>query len=298
MGRALTIAAGGFLTAWAAGGGLAKGQADQPAAPRQPQAARAEAAPAGVAPGIDVETLLKRWEGQSAKLKTLDVTILRKDVNPAWEATEFYEGRALFKSPNLAFIDFKKIKQDDDQKPLKKSDGSWDSVHDERIVCTGNEVWQYKSDTSQIFIHPLDKEQAEKAIEEGPLPFLFNMRAEEAKKRYDISLMDGADEKTYWVNIKSKLEIDKESFSQSFVQLDRSYMLPVRIVLIAPDGKSKKDFSLGPVKPNAAVKEDNFVGREYPKWKVIRNPGGQDAPQEAPPANAARPAPPQAPARR
>ncbi|WP_165245993.1 outer-membrane lipoprotein carrier protein LolA [Paludisphaera soli] len=296
MGRGLINGAGGWLAAWAVGGTLAFGQAAQPpAAPRQAQDA---SQPAPVAAGTDVETLLKRWEEQSTKLKTLDVTIFRTDVIPAWDEIEYYEGRAIFKSPNLAFIDFKKIKQDDGKKPVKKADDSWDSTHEERIVCTGSEVWQYKSDTTQIFIFPLEKDQAEKAIEEGPLPFLFNMKAEEAKQRYQIGLVATKDDKTYGVNIKPKLDVDKESFSQAFVQLDRRYMLPIRIVLISPDGKSRKDFQLDPVKPNAAVKDENFQGKEFPKWKVVRNPAGEDRPRNAPPASAARPAPAQSAPRR
>ena len=47
------------------------------------------------------------------------MTILRIDDNPAWGDLEYYEGRALFKSPNLAFIDFNKIKQDDKKKPIR-----------------------------------------------------------------------------------------------------------------------------------------------------------------------------------
>ncbi|AMV39464.1 hypothetical protein [Planctomyces sp. SH-PL62] len=290
MARGLTIGASGLLTAWTVGGALAFGQAPQPAA-ASPQAQEpAQAAP--VAPGTDVDTLLKRWESQSTKLKTLDVTIFRTDVIPAWDEIEYYEGRAIFKSPNLAFIDFKKIKQGEDKRPIKKADGeAWESTHEERIVCTGTEVWQYKTDTSQIFIFPLEKDQAEKAIEEGPLPFLFNMKAEEAKKRYTIGLMATPDDKSYGVSIKPKLDVDRESFSQALVQLDRRFMLPIRIVLISPDGKSRKDFRLDPVKPNAAVKDENFEGKEFPKWKIVRNPTGEDRPRTAPAASASRPAP-------
>ncbi|MDG3002977.1 outer membrane lipoprotein-sorting protein [Paludisphaera mucosa] len=296
--RGATIGAAGLLAACAAGGSFAFGQAAQPPAaarkalaPAEVQAAPAQPQAAPANPGIDLETLLKRWEGQSSKLKTLDVVIFRRDDVPAFDEVEYYEGRALFKSPNLAFIDFKKIKQDDAGKPVKKDETTWDSTHEERIICTGNEVWQYKSDTRQIFVFPLEKDQAAKAIEEGPLPFLFNMKAEEAKQRYEIGLMPPPNDKSFGISIKPKLDVDKESFSHAFVQLDRAYMLPVRIVLVSPDGKSKKDFKLESVKPNATVKEENFVGKEFAKWKVIRNPAGEERPRNAPPAAAARPVP-------
>ena len=144
----------------------------------------------------------------------------------------------------------------------------------ERIVCTGKEVWQYHSPTRQIFIFPLEKQQQQRALEEGPLPFLFNMRADEAKKRYQMSLI-AENSATYMVTVIPLLEIDKESFSKAIIQLDRKYLLPTNIVLIAPDGKSTQDYKFSDVKPNAVVDARNFVCKPLdPPWKVVRNPGG------------------------
>ncbi len=225
--------------------------------------------------------LLKQWEQQSSLLKTLDVKILRVDQNPAWDELEYYDGRALFKSPNFAFIDFNKIKQDEKQKPLRdpQNKDKWLSTPFERIVCTGEEVWQYKSDTQQIFIFPLGKNEKKKAIEEGPLPFLFNMNAADAKARYWMSLIS-EDEKGYGVSIKPKLAEDKESFSIAFVNLDRKYLLPVRILMKSPDGKSQKDFKLREMYPNKVVNDKNFEGKPLGSpWKIVRNPGGDDRPR-------------------
>jgi hypothetical protein len=159
----------------------------------------------------------------------------------------------------------------------------------------------------QIFVFPLEKDQAEKAIEEGPLPFLFNMKADEAKARYEMKMLPPPNATSYAVAITPKLDVDRESFSRASVQLDRSFMLPIRILLVSPDGKSTKDFKMESVKPNVAVKDENFVGRPFDKWKVVRNPGGnapgmRRAPSQSPTgpgagetarpaaANAARPA--------
>jgi TIGR03009 family protein len=228
-----------------------------------------------------MEWLLTKWERQSSLLKTLDVTIFRVDQNPAWGVIEHYEGRALFKSPNLAFIDFSKIKQDEKQRPLQdpKVKGKWLSAPFERIVCTGEEVWQYKSDTQQIFVFPLGKNEKKKAVEEGPLPFLFNMHAADARKRYEMRLIS-EDARSYGVSIKPRLPEDKESFSIAFVQLDHDYLLPVRIMMKSPDGKSQKDFKLGPMYPNKAVNPKNFEGKPLgPPWKIVRNPAGDDLPR-------------------
>jgi TIGR03009 family protein len=247
-------------------------------------APRAAGAATDTAKQVDparMDWLLKKWEQQSTKLKTLDVAILRVDDAPAWGDKDFYEGRALFKSPNLAFIDFRRIKLDDKKKPMRDPNDpkKWVSTPYERIICTGEEVWQYSSDTQQIFIFPLEKDEQKKAVEEGPLPFLFNMRADDAKQRYQMTLMS-EDEKTFGVSIKPRLKEDKESFSMAFVNLDRTYLLPVRIILLSPDGKSSKDFQLGPMYPNRAVNDRNFQGKPLgPPWKLVRNPAGEERPR-------------------
>ncbi|MGZ3317500.1 MAG: hypothetical protein ACXU95_09365, partial [Isosphaeraceae bacterium] len=230
MQRQTTMMAAQFLAFWVLCPAMCLGQAPEQdgaavAAPAQAQVPAATARPEqqGAAPRqagapakpvnpANMEWLLKKWEHQSSLLKTLDVTVLRIDDNPAWGEIEYYEGRALFKSPNLAFIDFNKITQDDKKKPLRdpQKKDKWLATPYERIVCTGEEVWQYKSDTQQIFIYPLGKNEKKKAIEEGPLPFLFNMHAEDARQRYQMSLIS-EDAKGYGVSIKPKLQEDKES---------------------------------------------------------------------------------------
>jgi TIGR03009 family protein len=275
-----------FLAVAAVGGSVSPCQAQERGDQGAAAAAEAPSAPAGRSPAADpvdpakMDWILQKWEQQSSLLKTLDVTILRIDDTPAWGDPEFYEGRALFKSPNLAFIDFNKIKQDEKKRPAKDVKGKFLSTPYERIICTGSEVWQYRSDTQQIFIFPLEKDEEKKAIEEGPLPFLFNMRAEDARRRYQMTLLN-EDKKNnvYGVSIKPKIKEDQESFSRAFVNLNRDYLLPVRIVLISPDGKSKKDFRLGPMYPNHQVNAKNFEGKALgPPWRVVRNPAGQDRP--------------------
>lgn len=228
-----------------------------------------------------MEWILKQWERQSSLLKTLDVRLLRVDDIPAWGDKEYYEGRALFQSPNLALIDFNKVKLDENKHPVKDAKGNYVTTPYERIVCTGEEVWQYRSDSQQIFIFPLQKDQRKKAIEEGPLPFLFNMRAEDAKQRYQMTLMTIDDKtKTYGIRIMPKLKEDKESFSVAFVNLDQKYLLPKRIIMLSPDGKSKKSFQLTQTSHNKPVNSHNFEGKPLgPPWKIVRNPDGEQRPR-------------------
>jgi TIGR03009 family protein len=266
------------------------------------QPTRRQQHPAASGPAhIDIEQLLRLWEVQSQKLKTLEVSIYRVDRNAAWGDEEHYQGHAAFKTPQLAFLDFRRVKlqlqldpKANDKKvlmPVRKNNQIVSTPH-ETIVCTGEEVWQYRYDVKQIIIYPLDKDQRKRALEEGPLPFLFNMRAEEAKRRYQLVLR-GEDQTRYLVEITPLLKDDQETFSRAWVYLDKEFLLPTRIYLRAPDGKSTKDFQLSHIQANQPVKDRFFVGVDPGKpWKVERNPGGP-APN---PANARsrRPVNPQA----
>jgi TIGR03009 family protein len=245
-------------------------QRQQPAADAQP-------------PLMTMQQLLTDWERQSEKLKTLELAIYRIDKDPQWGDEEHYLGRAAFKNPQLAFLDFRKVKmqekpdaKDKNKKilvPMKK-DNKLVSVPFETIVCTGQEVWQYRYDVKQIFIFPLDKDQRKRALEEGPLPFLFNMRAADAQKRYKMELR-GQDKKKYLVMITPLLKDDQETFSIAWIYLDKDFLLPTRIFLSAPNGKMTKDFWLSQIKPNQTVDPRLFVGvNPGNQFKIERNPGG------------------------
>jgi TIGR03009 family protein len=230
-----------------------------------------------------MDQLLKDWEKQSAKLKTLDVKLYRIDATPAWNEEIHYEGRAVFKRPELAYLDFRKIKVARDAKGkvapvVDPKNKQRVTAACETIICTGGEVWQYIYDVKQIFVYPLDKQQQKRALDEGPLPFLFNMRADDAKRRYAMSL-EREDPKFIWVSVQPKLAQDRESFKKAWVFLDPRFLLPLRIVLFAPDGKSTKDFVLSGIQPNAAVDNRYFEGVALRGWKLIRDPQGPGQPR-------------------
>ncbi len=250
------------------------------AAPQPAQQAQRPPAPKAVAerPRADpndprMKTLLADWEKTSAQIKTLDVKIVRTDKSPQW-GNEEYEGRTLLESPNHAWLDFKKVDVDEQ--------GQRKLTPFERIICTGTEVWQYKPETKQIFVFPLDKQNQQRALEEGPLPFLFNMKAAEAEARYEMSLANEV--KDAWIiSVVPRLKMDREAFSKAFINLRRESHMPDRIFLISPDGKSTKDFRLSEVKTNKAVAASNFKGVNPGKpWQIVRDPGGDEPEPKAP----------------
>ncbi|MHC5541873.1 outer-membrane lipoprotein carrier protein LolA, partial [Singulisphaera rosea] len=263
--RALTTVAVAALSLSAAAQEQPRSAATRP--PAAKSAPTTKAAPVASPPidpqGKRMDELLKFWAQRSSNLKTLDVVIKQTNtLAKQWGGKkEYREGRAFFQTPNLACIDFKSIVG---QGAASKK------VDYERIVVTGKDVWHYRSESKQIFIYPLGREQRERALDEGPLPFLFNFRADEAKKRYKMSLLR-EDQDNYLIDVLPLEEIDKESFGKALIRLDKKQFLPTKIALYAPGypaDDSMKFYELANVRQNVAVPAENFRGQRLANWKV------------------------------
>jgi TIGR03009 family protein len=273
----LALLAGGSVAAFA------QDRIAQPA-PRAGQAGQpAQAQPRPAPDPAQMKRLLKAWEGQSAKLKTLDVRIYRIDKDFKWGDEVHFEGRAVFKAPNLAYLDFSKLQVKANAKGelvpvIDPKTNKRVKARVETIVCAQNEVWQYLYDTKQIFIFPLAKGERQRALEEGPLPFLFNMKAKEAEERYEMTLVD-QNAQSYVVKVIPRLKEDKESFKTALLYLEKTYLLPSRIALLNADGKGSRVYHLSDIRPNAAVEDKWFQGGRLKGWTVQNNPAAQ-APQQ------------------
>jgi TIGR03009 family protein len=272
---------------WALGqqSGGAAAQAPTPA--DQAAAGKARTAPprTNIDPdGRKMQKLLELWAQQSTKLKSLDIQIDRTDDSgPAW-GKDKYKGWAKFRSPNQACLVFQKVITD--PKTNKET-----LEENERIICTGKEVWQYKNEEKKIFVYRLGLQERKRALQEGPLPFLFNFRAVDAKKRYRMTLIS-MDAKSYVIAVDPLLQVDQECFSRAFIRLDAKFLLPTRVLLYDPTGKSKKDFNLTSIKPNAAVQDAYFKGVNPGRpWKIFVNEEGDAQLGNAKPPTARQGAP-------
>jgi TIGR03009 family protein len=295
--RSLVTTVAGFAIAGAV---WSQEPADQttvaPSTPVQTQA------PAGAAlsPGGDpamlqakLDQLLIRWEAQSKTTTSLSVKFKRTDLIKAFGRTIVYEGQAKLQSPDLAYIDF--YEQVSGKPPVFR----------ERIVCDGKKVYQFTGEVRQIAVFPLPEDRQNKALQEGPLPFLFNMSVERARQRYQMTLDEERPE-AYVIRVKPKLELDQEEYSQALILLDKEKFQPLALQLVAPNGKDRKtfDFRGRDYEVNARINPEYFDGqgmvaklvKANPPWDLVENPnptGGNNRPgSAAPPAGRVGAAPP------
>jgi TIGR03009 family protein len=242
-------------------------------APQTRRPAAGEVAPAAPAqgpmdariPATDpaVDKLLAAWERKSSQLKTLDVTFNRIDEMKGW-ADENYQGKAFLQSPNLACLHFQKVKKGENGKAATL-------VDHERIVATGQEVRQYDYQTKEIFVFSLDRNQRKRALQEGPLPFLFNMKAAEAKQRYFMRITK-ENQADYMIDIIPLLETDREVFSRAFLQLNKTTFLPDRLLLVATNGKDLQKYTFSAIQPNQEINPIFFQPLKINGWAVRKDP--------------------------
>jgi hypothetical protein len=100
--------------------------------------------------------------------------------------------------------------------------------------------------------------------------------------------------------ITPRIKQDIDAFSTAYVQLDRQFLLPNRILLVSPDKAKLQDFRLSNPRANLPVDPKFFIGVKPTKpWQIVVNPAadapGNPAPKRARqlgnPKAAQRPAP-------
>jgi hypothetical protein len=224
-----------------------------------------------------MDKLLNDWENQNARLKTLEFSIYRIDRDPNGKE-QHYEGLVAFKSPKLAYRDLRMVKLVlDDHKNMvpqldtskKRVSTAWDTT-----IWSGEELWHYRYDMKQVFIIRLDKNLGQRQPEEAPLPLVFNMRVADARKRFDLVLVNENPKQHLW-KITPR-NPDDRCFSKAWIVLDAKFFLPTRILLLLPDKKSTEDSYLSQFHVNEPVKESYFRGVVPGKpWKIKRDPAGQ-----------------------
>lgn len=248
----------------------AHGQA--PAPPRVPPAAAAKAQKQK-----QLDAILREWEQRSAERATINAQFNRRDVSKVWGNTE-YQGQASLQRPDLARLEMRKVDREKNPPVF---------VPHEEIICTGKHVLQYMHETRQIFVFPLAKEERQRALDEGPLPFLFNTRADDLKRRYDLSLRD-ENKTVYLLAVTPLLAADQDSCSKAFIWLNRATLLPDKLMLVAPNEQDTREYTFTVIRENEKLDPDKFVGRKPRGWTVVQNPA---APQAPAPNRAGAPAP-------
>jgi len=224
------------------------------------------AGPAGKPqPRAELAQILANWEAKSSQLRSLDVAIIRKDVNPAWGDPTVFHGQAFLEKPDRARLEFWKV-VDLPNKTKKREDQEW-------VICNGKSILQYVFASKQIFAYVLNKQQQAQVLDEGPIPFLFNFEARKALERYRIEI-DKENQTTFLLKVVPLKQIDRDAFVQAHLWLSKKTYLPDQLWLIMPNGKDRKEYRFTSIRDKGQLDPKLFVGTMKEGWTVVRDAGG------------------------
>jgi hypothetical protein len=110
-------------------------------------------------------------------------------------------------------------------------------------------------------------------IIDGPLPFLFGMKAEQAKRRYTFELLPP--KVTYpeaiLLGVTPRLQKDSSNWCEAQVIINRETYLPIAVRLVAPGRNSETTHHFRGLTVNGKASLMEFFGKRDPFNPDLRN---------------------------
>lgn len=221
----------------------------------------------------ELETLLKQWEQKSSQIKILEGKHKRTTYNLVFETEQLASGVFYLETPDKGRIDLVGTKPKNNEKSsrLGKSGHPFrlEEGHGEKWICSGQEVIAVNEEEKSYQVMPLPKDVQGDNIVKSPLPFLFGMKADEAKQRYRMVLKSNTDKGAMLV-IRPRLQIDQQNYSEAWVMLDKTTYLPSAVKLFDPSGNLETVYKFEDVKINRKSLIGTLFGEKDPFHPDLR----------------------------
>ncbi|MDB5336055.1 MAG: hypothetical protein JWN70_1674 [Planctomycetaceae bacterium] len=185
----------------------------------------------------EMEDILVEWEQKSAQIKRLEGTFIRITYDKVFAVEQVSEGKYCFKFPDMGSFHQKGSASAEGKKgrlfPQKPGP-------DERWVCDGIRILKIDDKAGQYEEVSIPEEDRGQNIRNSPLPFLFGMKAIEAKQRYYIELNnEKTTDKVVCLKVTPLMQQDLANYRLAEVRLDRSNFLPTAVKLYDTTGNKE-----------------------------------------------------------
>jgi TIGR03009 family protein len=217
--------------------------------------------PAAPAPGR-LDQLLQRWEQEMSRVQSFHAEMNRIVMDKTFGSTEEFVGVARYLKPSFASLEMHKK-----NKP---------EVY-EKLLSSGNFVYQWVPASRVINVYELPPGQK---ADDNLLSFLFGMKAEEAKQRYDLKLVK-EDQWYFYVEVTPKRLEDKVDFQRARLVFTASTFLPRQVWLEDPNG-NEVTWDLTKVATNVRLDPTLFAPPTQPPagWNMIKVPRAESRPRQ------------------
>jgi TIGR03009 family protein len=225
-----------------------------------------------------VDWVLRRWEQQSAGVKTFECKFTRFVYDPVWPGSGdpnkpryVDEGEIRYAAPDKGLF---RVYQPRGAGPERR----------EHWISNGKSIFQYDFQKQELVEYPLPPEMQGKAIANGPLPFLFGATADHLRGRYFLRIVTPADRKDQvWLEAYPRFQADAANFRQATLILTLSDMRPFALQLVEPNGQNRTVYRFQDPKVNSKNLLDPLGWFEN-NWARPRIPAGWTKRVEEPPA--------------
>jgi TIGR03009 family protein len=152
----------------------------------------------------------------------------------------------------------------------------------DRIVFTGTYIYQFRPQDKTVNVIPIQPQKAGKAPDDGPLPFLFGMKAETATKRYQLTILSKPKDAEWYTHVQviPNFGPDQQDFQRAEVAIlnkDTQAIpkdMPKRIFYVEPNNVQVSwDIDEIQRNPIGKIQRIDFAAPDVPKgWEKVIQP--------------------------
>jgi TIGR03009 family protein len=207
-----------------------------------------------------LDTILMSWEQAMSSIKSASAQCTHTVVDKVLKDKQVFEGTAQFMKPNLAVLDLSMKGRPQDV---------------EHVICTGTFVYHFVPSLQVIRVYEMKTGQSN---QDNFLPFLQGMKAQDAKARYDLTLIK--EDKLYtYIRILPRLPVDKADFQEARLVLWSQNYLPRELRFKDANG-NENIWDIPKIQANdPLVGRNSFTAPKLPTgWKWEKVPVMQNAP--------------------
>ncbi len=198
-----------------------------------------------------LDRVLQQWEQQSSLVRTFSCDFTRWEYDPVFTAPgqspdkpkRIVQGRIIYQAPDRGLFSVEK----------EAIGGRMDkSPNPEKWICDGKSVFEYKFTLKQVVEIPLPPDMQGKAIQDGPLPFIFGAEARKLRQRYFMRVTTPPTAKDeIWLEARPRFQRDAANFQRVEMILKVTGMQPFGLQMYDPNGQSRTIYQFDNAKVNA-----------------------------------------------
>jgi TIGR03009 family protein len=223
-----------------------------------------------------LDRYLLSWEKSMESINTLFAQVKRTEKDTTLDSKQVLVGKAYFKRSGKGANAVNKTY-------LQMSLEGKEEIA-EKFICTGSYAYQFLPAEKKIKYFEVPRPKLGQESDGNFLTFPFRMKAEQAKKRYDLHLAK-EDKDFVYMDILPRTREDKEDFVRAQVVLSKETFLPCQLYFVSAN-RSETIWNVSSAQKNVVLNERIFDAPRKPDgWKLEPGQWPEPAPSRIVPNN-------------